>query len=108
VAISLLIGAAVSWLGMRKIDHQLVTLATVEMKKLTAANVALLKQPDAVRNTLDLFPSQTIREHFIAGEFLDHNRRKLAATINSLHRAMTSEVELRLQEMIRKYFFAMA
>ena len=93
VVISLLIGVTVSWLGMRKIDHQLVTLATVEMKKFATANIALLKQPGAVRNTLDLLPSQTIREHFIAGEFQDHNRRKLAATINPLHSAMTLEVE---------------
>lgn len=73
VVISLLIGVTVSWLGMRKIDHPLVTLATVEMKKFATANIALLKQPGAVRNTLDLLPSQTIREHFIAGEFQDHN-----------------------------------
>lgn len=93
VVISLLIGVTVSWLGMRKIDHQLVTLATVELKKFATANVALLKQPEAVRNTLDLLPSQTIREHFIAGEFQDRTRRKLAATVNPLHAAMASAVE---------------
>jgi putative nucleotidyltransferase with HDIG domain len=93
VVISLLIGVAVSWLGMRKIDNQLVTLATVEMKKFATANIAQLKQPAAERSVLDLQPSQTIREHFIAGEFQDLNRRKLATTVNPLHSAMTLEVE---------------
>jgi HD-GYP domain-containing protein (c-di-GMP phosphodiesterase class II) len=93
VFISLLIGVTVSWLGMRKIDQQLVMLATVELKKFATANIALLKQPDAVHNALDLQPSPTIREHFISGEFQDRNRRKLAATINPLHSAMTLDVE---------------
>lgn len=93
VVISLLIGVTVSCLGMRKIDQQLVMLATVDLKKFATANLALLKQPEAVRNTLDLLPGQTIREHFIAGEFQDRNRRTLAATVNPLHAAMTSEVE---------------
>lgn len=93
VVISLLIGVTVSWLGMRKIDHQLVTLATMELKKFATKNIALLKEPDAVRSALDLQPSHTIREHFIAGEFQNRNRRKLATTINPLHSAMTLEVE---------------
>lgn len=93
VVISLLIGVTVSWLGMYKIDQQLMRLATLEMKKFATANIALLTQPEAVRNTLDLLPSQTIREQFIAGEFQDRNRRKLAATVNPLNAAMAIEVE---------------
>jgi putative nucleotidyltransferase with HDIG domain len=93
VVISLLIGVTVSWLGMRKIDRQLVALATVEMKQFATANLALLKQPAALRNTLDLLPSQAIREHLIAGEFQDRDRRKLAATSNPLHSALALEVE---------------
>ena len=93
VVISLLIGVTVSWLGMRKIDQQLVTLATEEMKRFATTNLALLEQPAALRNTLDLLPSQTIREHLIAGEFQDRNRRKLVATSNPLHSALALEVE---------------
>ena len=93
MVISLLIGVTVSWLGMRKIDQQLVTLATEEIKRFATTNLALLEQPAALRNTLDLLPSQTIREHLIAGEFQDRNRRKLAATSNPLHSALALEVE---------------
>ena len=93
VVISLLIGVTVSWLGMRKIDQQLVTLATEEIKRFATTNLALLEQPAALHNTLDLLPSQTIREHLIAGEFQDRNRRKLAATSNPLHSALALEVE---------------
>ena len=93
MVISLLIGVAVSWLGVRKIDRELVTLATVEMKKFAMANSALSQQPAAVRSVLDLSASQAIREHFIVGEFQDRDRRKLATAINPLHAAMTAEVE---------------
>lgn len=93
VVISLLIGVAVSWLGMQKIDRQLVALATVELKQFATANIALLKQPGVARGALDPLSSQTVREHFIAGEFQDRNRRKLAAAINPLHAALTPEVK---------------
>jgi hypothetical protein len=103
VVISLLIGVAVSWLGVRKIDRELVSLATVEMKKFAMANSVLSKPPEAarsrpkppeaVRSVLDLPASQAIREYFIVGEFQDRARRKLAAVINPLHAAMTPEVE---------------
>lgn len=93
VVISLLIGVGVSWLGMRKIDRELVALSTAEMKKFAIANSALAKQPAAVRSVLELSASQAIREHFIAGEFQDRDRRKLAATTNPLHATMAPEVE---------------
>jgi putative nucleotidyltransferase with HDIG domain len=93
VVISLLIGIAVSWLGMRKIDQQLVALASVELKKFATANSALLLQPEAVRSVLDLPAGQAIREHFIAGEFQDGKRRRLAAASNPRHAAIAPEVE---------------
>ncbi len=93
IAISLLIGVTVSLLGIRKIDHQLVALATAELKQFATANVALLKNPGVVHSVLDLPVSGPIRERFIAGEFQDPQRRKLAATINPLHAAMIPEVE---------------
>jgi putative nucleotidyltransferase with HDIG domain len=93
VVISLLIGIGVSWLGMRRIDRELVTMATVELKKFATANNALLLHPEAVRSVLDLPASQAIREHFIAGEFQDGNRRRLAATSNPRHADVAPEVE---------------
>ncbi|MBK8760702.1 MAG: hypothetical protein IPM03_09765 [Sulfuritalea sp.] len=39
VVISLLIGVAVSWTGLRRIDRQLVALATTELRKFAAANL---------------------------------------------------------------------
>ncbi len=93
VVISLLIGVAVSLLGMQKIDRELVTLATVEMEKFAMANGALSQQPAALRSVLDLSASQAIREHFIVGEFHDRDRRKLATAINPRHAAMAAEVE---------------
>ena len=44
VVISLLIGVAVSWTGLRRIDRQLVALATTELRKFADANMSLQRQ----------------------------------------------------------------
>lgn len=93
VVISLLIGVVVSWAGLRKIDRQLVTLATVELKKFAAANLAIITQPETARRALDELAGLLAREQFIAGEFQDNNRRKLAATVSPLHAVMGLEIE---------------
>ncbi len=93
VVISLLIGATVSWLGIRKIDQQLVALASTELRRLAPADLALLKQPDAARSALDLLAVELVREHFIAVELQDLGRRKIAAAANPLHATMTLEAE---------------
>ncbi len=92
VVICLLIGVAVSWAGLRKIDRQLVTLATTELRKFANANLGLLSQPEAAAQALDQLAAQLAREHFVAGEFQDRDRRKLAYTINPQYIEMTMEV----------------
>ncbi|MBI5108883.1 MAG: HD domain-containing protein [Rhodocyclales bacterium] len=92
VVISLLLGVAVSWAGLRKIDRQLVSLATVELKKFAAANLALLTQPETARQALDQLAAQLSKDRFIAGEFQDRNRRRLAATVSPQYVEMTMEI----------------
>jgi putative nucleotidyltransferase with HDIG domain len=92
VVICLLIGVAVSWAGLRKIDRQLVTLATTELRKFANANLALLSQPEAARQALELLAAQLARDRFVAGEFQDRNRHRLAAMVSQQHVEMSMEV----------------
>ncbi|MBI5899293.1 MAG: HD domain-containing protein [Rhodocyclales bacterium] len=110
VAISLMIGVVVSWAGLRKIDRQLVTLATMELKRFGAVNLALLTQPETARRALDQLAAQVLWEHFIVGEFQDASRRSLASAVNPLHAALRTEVErqslsfpLNLDRQFRKF-----
>lgn len=92
VAISLVIGVVVSWVGLAKIDRQLVSMATAELKKFAAANLTLLAHPETARRALDELSVQLSRQHFIAGEFQDRERRRLAATINPQYAEMAMDV----------------
>ncbi len=92
VVMSLLIGAVVSWAGLARIDRQLAALATAELRKFTAANLALLAQPETARHALDELRAQLAREHFIAGEFQDRDRRRLAAMIDPQYAEKAMEI----------------
>lgn len=93
VVISLMIGVVVSWAGLRKIDRQLVALATTELKRFGAANLALLAEPETARRALDQLAAQVVWQQFIAGEFQDGSRRRLASAVNPLHALLHIEVE---------------
>ena len=82
VVISLLIGVAVSWVGLRRIDRQLVSMATAELRMFAAANLDRLGHPETALAALDQLSAELSRDRFIAGEFQDNMRRKLAATVN--------------------------
>ncbi len=92
VVISLLIGLVVSWAGLAKIDRQLAAQATAELRKYTAANLALLREPDTARYALDELRGQLAREHFMAGEFQDRHRHRLAAMVDPRYAEMTMEI----------------
>jgi hypothetical protein len=92
VVISLLIGVAVSWAGLRRIDRQLVTMATAELRMFAAANLDRLGHPETARAALDQLSAELSRDRFIAGEFQDNMRRKLAATVNLRYSELTMEV----------------
>lgn len=92
VVISLLIGVAVSWVGLRRIDRQLVSMATAELRMFAAANLDRLGHPETARAALDQLSAELSRDSFIAGEFQDNMRRKLAATVNPRYSELTMEV----------------
>lgn len=95
VVVSLLTGAAASWLGVRKMDSQLVELATAEFGKHSATSVPLLNRPQAERGALTLLAAELVRHDFIAVEFLDRSRNKVARAINPRYEDI--EPELRRQ-----------
>lgn len=92
VVISLLIGVAVSWAGMRKIDRQLVALATAEIRRSGTTNLELFRQPETARAALEQLARQLVRGQFISGELQDRSRRQLAVAVNPQHAEMIMEV----------------
>lgn len=95
VAVSVLTGVAVSWMGIRKMDSQLVALATADLERLSAASLPLLNQTESQRRALNDLAADFVRQHFIAVEFRDRNRNKVAVAVNPLHADI--EEELRRQ-----------
>jgi len=88
VAISLATGAVVFYLGIEKIDDQLVELATAESGRLSSASLPLLNRPEAERNTLHALAADFVRQHFIVVELYDRERRKVAEAVNPRHVAI--------------------
>jgi putative nucleotidyltransferase with HDIG domain len=95
VVVSLLTGAAVSWLGVRQMDSQLVALATSDLGKVSAASLPLLNQPASEHGALNLLAAEFVRQHFVAVEFRDRNRHKVSAAVNPAH--VEIEQDLRRQ-----------
>lgn len=95
VVVSLLTGAAVSLLGLGRIDKQLVELASGELSKVAAASLPLLNREESQRRDLNRLAADFVRQHAIAVEFRDRNRATVAAAVNPLHIAL--EQELRRQ-----------
>jgi len=92
VVVSLLNGAAVSWLGVSRIDGQLVALATTELLKTAAASLPLLDRAESGRIALNQLASDFVHQHAIAVEFRDRNRNKVAAAVNPLHADLEQEI----------------
>jgi hypothetical protein len=95
VVVSLATGAAVSWLGVSKIDGQLVALATSQLEKLSAASLPLVNQPESGHRALNALATDFVRRNFIAAEFRDRNRKVVATAVNPLHTGI--EQDLRRQ-----------
>lgn len=92
VVVSLVTGAAVSWFGIRKMDTQLVALASAELDKLSAESLPLLNQPESQRDALDRLAGDFVGRHFIAVEFHDRNRNQVAAAVNPLHAGIAQDL----------------
>ena len=95
VVVCLLTSAAVSLLGISRIDSLLVELATEELRKVSAASLPLLNLEQARGSALKLLAVDFVRQHAIAVEFRDRNRNMVAAAVNPAH--ATLEQELRHQ-----------
>lgn len=92
VVISLLIGVAVSWIGVRKIDHQLVKITTADLKKFDATDIELFRHPESAAAALNELARRVVRGPFISGELQDRHRRRVAEAVNPQHAEMMMEV----------------
>ena len=93
VIVSLATGAAMFYLGIEKIDDQLVELATKESGKFSNASLPLLNHPGKDRSALSALAAEFVRQHFIIVELYDKDRRKVAEAINPLHTSVEDELK---------------
>jgi HD-GYP domain-containing protein (c-di-GMP phosphodiesterase class II) len=95
VAISLVVGAVVSYIGMGKIDDQLVALATEESGRLSSASLPLLNRAEADRSALNALAADFVHEHFIIVQLYDKAGRKVSSATNPRHLAIEAELKQR-------------
>jgi HD-GYP domain-containing protein (c-di-GMP phosphodiesterase class II) len=93
IGISLTAGAAVFYIGIERIDDQLVELAVAESGKLAGSALPLLNRPAAERAPLAALTGDFVRQHFIVVELYDRERRKVAEAINPRHAAVEDELK---------------
>jgi putative nucleotidyltransferase with HDIG domain len=92
VIVSLATSAGVFYVGIEKVDDQLVELAVQESAKLSSASLPLLNQSGTSGSTLDHMAAEFVRQHFIVVELYDKNRRKVSAAINPAHARIKDEL----------------
>ena len=84
--ISVVIGGALFYVGIEKIDDQLVALAIAESSKLSTASLPLLNDTSPDRDVLTRLAGELVREHFIVVELYDRERRRVLEEVNPRHR----------------------
>jgi len=90
VAISLIVGAVTAYLGMAKIDEQLVTLAAEKSSQLTGFPLPPSKpSPD---NELSRLAADVVRQHFIVVEIYNRNMDLVAEAHSSRFAALESQL----------------
>jgi len=89
-AISLVVGGVALFLGMQKVDAQLVALATAESGKISAASLPLLGASN--RSALDRLAADFVREHFIVVELYDRERQRLTRAANPAHAELAGQL----------------
>lgn len=93
IGISLAAGLAVFYVGIERIDDQLVELATAESSKISGSALPLLDSPPSRRHALDVLLRDFVRENFIVVELYDRERRKLAEAVSPRHAAIEDELK---------------
>jgi putative nucleotidyltransferase with HDIG domain len=90
VAISLIVGGTVAYLGMSKIDDQLVALAADESSRLSGISLPLSKpSPD---NTVNRIAADFVRQHFVVVEIYNRNHDLIAEARSSRFAALENEL----------------
>lgn len=80
--ISVVIGGAVTYYGIEKIDDQLVALATSEATKFSAEGLSLINNPNEGAGGLQELVGDLMRDHFVVVELYNRNRDKVLEEVN--------------------------
>jgi putative nucleotidyltransferase with HDIG domain len=90
VAVSLIVGGAVAYLGMSKIDDQLVALAAEESSRLSEISLPLAKPPE--NNTVNRIAADFVRQHFAVVEIYNRDRELIAEARSTRFAAIENEL----------------
>lgn len=93
LGISLAAGLIVFYVGIERIDDQLVELAAAESAKLSGNALPLIDRPASERRALDVLLHDFVRENFIVVELYDRDRRKIAEAVSPRHAAIEDELK---------------
>jgi putative nucleotidyltransferase with HDIG domain len=90
VAISLIVGAGTAYLGMAKIDEQLVALAAEKSSQLSGFRLPTAKPPPD--SELDRLAADVVRQHFVVVEIYNRNRDLVAEAHSERFAALESRL----------------
>jgi putative nucleotidyltransferase with HDIG domain len=90
VAVSLVVGGAVAYLGLSKIDDQLVALATDESGQLGGIDMPSSKTPPDT--TLNRIAGDFVRQHFVAVEIYNRERDLVAEARSAQYAEIAGEL----------------
>lgn len=94
VGISLVVGGAVAYFGIERIDEQLVGLATSESRKLTDASLRLINGDDADHAALKRLAEDFVRGHFVVVELYNRTRKRVLEQVNPQHQQIEDHLKL--------------
>ena len=91
--ISLAVGGAVSYIGIEKIDHQLVNIVAAESAKVTEAELAIINaaagDPGALTHLTDGF----MHDNFVVVEIYDRSGKKVLERVNPRFEAIEEHLK---------------
>ncbi|HEX8986843.1 MAG TPA: HD-GYP domain-containing protein [Rhodocyclaceae bacterium] len=80
--ISAVIGGVVAYVGIERIDDQLVALATADSTRLSSGDLQLINSPSRNEDALQRLMRDLMRDHFVVVELYNSAREKVLEQVN--------------------------
>jgi HD-GYP domain-containing protein (c-di-GMP phosphodiesterase class II) len=93
LVISAVIGGVLAYVGIERIDDQLVKLATADSSRLSAADLSLINSRDRQAGALQRLVHDLMRDHFVVIELYDRARNKVFDEVNPAYEAVEQHLK---------------